>query len=537
MNNLKAYIVTRLFQMHFRIALVFIFSFSCCYAFTNTKISVSNENINPIKIGWSIVDITPEKPVLIKGQFPARVSEGVLDPVKVTALAMESGSGTQSEKVIMISCDLVRIDKCLLDAVRDIVKSTLPEVPPENIVINSTHTHASIHYGNEPDAKSLYGIALEVLSPIECLRYISVSIAQAAKEAWNNRQSGGISYGLGHAVVGHQRIQVDHSGKALMYGSINRPEFSHMEGFEDHSVKLLYTWDRNSNLTGIVINLVAPSQVTEHIYQISADFWHDTRVEINKRLGKEIYILPQSSPGGGLSPHVMVETRAEERMQKLMFPDVDSGRNSLGRRKQIAWRIADAVTSVLPYMKDVIEWEAEFSHEMEVVNLSRRRIPVDEVETAMQESKEWEKRYEKLLKDIENNPDIRKEKRWYTDVSRAYRMMLRGQSVKERYEMEKIQPEYPAEIHVVRIGDIVFATNPFELYLDFGTRIIGRSPAVQTFLVQFTNGSSSSDGYLPPQRAVAGGAYGAVPASGLVGPEGGEKLVAKTLEMINNTMK
>ncbi|NLA76044.1 MAG: hypothetical protein GX846_11350 [Deltaproteobacteria bacterium] len=185
----------------------------------------------------------------------------------------------------------------------------------------------------------------------------------------------------------------------------------------------------------------------------------------------------------------------------------------------------------------MIEWESEFNHEMEVVKLSRRLIPVEEVEKALQESNEWKVRYEKLLDDIEKNPDVRKKNRWYTDVSRAYRMMRRGQSVKERYELEKTQPEYPAEIHVVRIGDTVFATNPFELYLDYGTRIIGRSPAIQTFLVQFTNGSSDSDGYLPTERAVTGGAYGAVPASGLVGPEGGQKLVEKTLEMINEVMK
>ena len=39
----------------------------------------------------------------------------------------------------------------------------------------------------------------------------------------------------------------------------------------------------------------------------------------------------------------------------------------------------------------------------------------------------------------------------------------------------------PVEVHIIRIGDVVIATNPFELYLDYGMRIKGRSPAVQTF--------------------------------------------------------
>jgi hypothetical protein len=89
----------------------------------------------------------------------------------------------------------------------------------------------------------------------------------------------------------------------------------------------------------------------------------------------------------------------------------------------------------------------------------------------------------------------------------------------------------PVEAHVIRIGDIVIATNPFELYLDYGLRIKARSPAVQTFIVQL----AGSGTYLPTSRSIAGGAYGAVPASTLVGPAGGEEFVEKTLEMINKS--
>ena len=45
-----------------------------------------------------------------------------------------------------------------------------------------------------------------------------------------------------------------------------------------------------------------------------------------------------------------------------------------------------------------------------------------------------------------------------------------------------------------------FATNPFELFLDYGMRIKGRSPALQTFVLQLT---TPWCGYLPTERAVA----------------------------------
>lgn len=81
---------------------------------------------------------------------------------------------------------------------------------------------------------------------------------------------------------------------------------------------------------------------------------------------------------------------------------------------------------------------------------------------------------------------------------------------------------------MLRIGDAVFATNPFEMYLDYGMRIKARSPAVQTFVVQLAGSGS----YLPTERSIAGGAYGAVPASTLIGPEGGSELVEGILDLI-----
>ena len=82
---------------------------------------------------------------------------------------------------------------------------------------------------------------------------------------------------------------------------------------------------------------------------------------------------------------------------------------------------------------------------------------------------------------------------------------------------------------MVRIGDVAIATNPFELFSDYGVQIKGRSKAVQTFVVQLCGPGS----YLPTRRAVAGGGYSAVVESSEVGPEGGQVLVDRTVEMIN----
>ncbi|RPH48638.1 MAG: hypothetical protein EHM91_04065 [Planctomycetota bacterium] len=83
---------------------------------------------------------------------------------------------------------------------------------------------------------------------------------------------------------------------------------------------------------------------------------------------------------------------------------------------------------------------------------------------------------------------------------------------------------------MLRLGDVAIATNPFELFLDYGVQIRARSWSLQTFLIQLAAGSG---GYLPTDQAVAGGGYSAVPESGFVGPDGGRVLVDRTVDALN----
>jgi len=500
--------------------------------------------VKTLKIGWMEVDITPSRPVLVAGQFHARVSEGVLDPITATVLAMESIKDGKSEKAIMISCDFVGISDGtrgganLRDRIRDLLKELSPEINPDQIMVNATHTHAAPLISSVSEIENVYGVSLEdmapgadAMPPAEYLEFAAKRIAEAASQAWEKRQVAGVSYGLSHAVVGHNRLQAHSTGKSIMYGNTNDPEFSHIEGYEDHSLNLLYAWDDNSNLTGVVINIAAPSQVSEHSYVLSADFWYDTKVKLREKLGEDVFVLAQTSAAGDQSPHVMIGGKAEERMQQILgLGGEGTGRGSLGHRKQIAIRITDAVTSIIPAMKENIEWDPVFAHQMEVMELSRRLLSEKDVDEAGKEAEKWKTQYEEMLLDMEKNPDQMKKPRWYRDITISHSRLRRGLVVKERYELEKTNPKMPIEVHVLRIGDVAIATNPFELYLDYGMQMKARSPAVQTFIVQLTGSGS----YLPTKRSIAGGAYGAVPASTLIGPEGGKELVDQTLEIINS---
>jgi hypothetical protein len=92
---------------------------------------------------------------------------------------------------------------------------------------------------------------------------------------------------------------------------------------------------------------------------------------------------------------------------------------------------------------------------------------------------------------------------------------------------------------------VAIATNPFELFVDYGVQIQARSPAVQTFLIQLAISGPLPAYYVPTPRAVAGGSlndklftnYSATASHNIVGPEGAQALVDRTVAEINELWK
>ncbi len=473
-----------------------------------------------LKIGWAEADITPDEPVLLSGQFHSRVSEGVRDPVTATALVFEQGD----EHAVFVTCDLSGAYEELTDAVRSQVDAMEDGPSSARLAISGTHTHAGpvsytrifrSGYGPEYTA----AVDLPAMDPGDYLQFATDRIAGAIAEAWETRAEGSIAFGLGQAVVGRNRRWVDIHGNSTMYGDTNTPEFSHVEGYEDHSVNVLATYDAEGELTGVVVNVPCPSQETEHIFEVSADFWHETRVELRNRLHEGLHVLPQCSAAGDQSPHLIWGKREHERMLDL------KGRDG---RQEIGHRIATAVEEVLGYLGGTQDASPRLEHRSIELSLPMRRLTEEDVREAEESAEEWREQYEAEVAKLEADPKLREEPRWYLPITKAFRRMHWYLAVRSRYEEQQKDPNQQVTLHVIRLGDVAFATNPFEYYLDFGVYIKARSPAVQTFLAQLTGPGS----YVPSARSVAGGGYGSVPASNPIGPEGGREVADATIDTL-----
>lgn len=484
-------------------------------------------------IGWGQRDITPDQTVIITGQFYPRVSEGVLDPLSVSALAIESNHQGQKDYVIFATFDLVAIPDSFRTLLREQIKALLPEIDGRKVILHATHTHTGPEVRYEEDdlqflsGNTLFertGVELDVEDPRVTALKIARQGAQAIADAWNSRKPGGISFGLTHATVGYNRRVCYYNGPAVMYGQTNHPDFSHIEAGADTTVNLLYTWDDQNKLTGVAINLACPSQMRENMYQLSADYWCETRQELRRRLGEKLNIISLNAPSGDVVPPKRMTDlnyRAEQRMLELQ------GRTGC---EEIAHRIADAVTRILPVMEKVIERDLPLVNQNHELELPRRTLSQQDVDDALALADKLMAEYETLIAAINADPSVKqKDPHWYVKPSSAYRRSKWNREVARRYEKQKTSPTIKIVSNVVRLGQLAFATNPFEYYTDYGQQIKVQSKAIQTFLIQHVGSGT----YLPTERAVKGGSYGALPASTPIGPDGGRLLAQWTIQTIN----
>ncbi len=455
-----------------------------------------------MKIGWSSCDVTPDRPTVLRGQFYVRVSEGASDPITATALAIEGAApdGTPDQAVI-VSCDRVSVPEELQQRVRDGIARRLPDLDPLKVFLHATHTHDApeVTDGFYPPQGP------EVMTSAEYAEFFVGRVADMIVKAWQVRGPGGISRAFGHAVVGHNRRAVYMDGASRMYGKTAVDNFSHVEGYEDHSVDMLFTWDGGGALSGIAVNVACPSQVDEHLLTVSADFWHEARVELRRRYGEGLFVLPQCAPAGDQSPHFLLYGEQERVMRE---------RRGVTERQEIARRIARAVEDAYGPAGQAVQTDVPIRHVVRTVDLPVRLVTDEELAEARAE-------LDRL--DAEEPADERA-------ASMKWVHQVRNRRVVERFASQQTRSSLPIELHVVRLGDVAIATSPFELFLDFGLRIKARSRAPQTMLVQLAAGTF---GYLPTERAVRGRSYGAEVASNLIGPAGGQVLADETVRAIN----
>ena len=495
--------------------------------------------MSKIKIGWSEVDITPKEKISLAGQFFERISDEVESELKAVALAVESGG----EQMIICAVDLVSIGDNLHMAVKKRVAEATG-LAESKIITSAIHTHTSYLYDrkmpngasnkakdylkeNLPDDMKYVPLVSgeSCMSPTDALALLTEKISEACILAWNNRKPSYYKNAFGRVAVGMCRRVCYDDGSAKMWGDTNHPNFTELEGGNDSGMELIFTFDENKKITGVVANIACPAQVVEHRSFISSDYWGKVRENIKKKFGEDVTVLGLCAPAGDQCPRDMIrwvnpETPIDDpniKRESYIERVADPSMFDVSGLKLVGKRISNEIISVYEELDGELYDEGLLVHETIELTLPLRRVTISEYNDAVAKIDDF----------------IAKNRGRNVTFEESAALHIYSGTI-NRYELQKTQNTYKDEIHIIRFGDVAIATNPYELFLDYGNRIRARSLAKQTILIQLACGSRA---YLPTEKAEKGSHYSAYVSSGYTGHEGGDILVRETLERINKMFR
>ncbi len=493
------------------------------------------------QIGWSEISITPDRKIALAGQFAERISEYVEKPLTVTAMALSGGE----EQAVLVSCDLVGVPYNLVAAVRERLAGNTVGLDPDKVIISAIHTHTGPEFPREQRQAGVSGSSSsstqllkallpegrkyvesanvsdnpEVMRGQEMLDFLVERIAKVTLDAWDHRAPGSFSNAFGRAAVGMCRRAAYSDGSAQMWGDTNTAVFEALEGGNDSGIELMYVFNKEKKLTGIVANLACPAQCVQHRLFVSPDFWGEVKVLLRQYFGEDLFLLAQCSAAGDQCPVDLV--RWVEPYSDIHDPNckrinppkrkADPSMFDLEGMRKAGKRIAREVIDVWEEGLDEPQTDPVFVHQVHMMQLPLRRTTLSEVAAARKAIRDY-------LNDKPGDVD-------YNDSANLQVHL----GILKRAQVQEIMDCLDTEVHIIRLGTVAIASNPFELFLDYGNQIKARSDAEQTFLIQLANGT---EGYLPTEKAEQGGHYSAFLSSGQVGHVGGEQLVRETLQSI-----
>jgi len=469
-------------------------------------------------VGWGEADITPDgRTVELNGQYYQRVATGIHSRLNTTALLLEKGEETS----VLVSIDNVGVPADFVKRLQRSAAGLVAHLSPERVTVNAIHTHnaPALSQGREWWTPRAGAISCEEYRDI-----VEQKILDALRAAVSNKRECGIASVLDFARVGHCRRAVYADGSAEMYGNTGRADFVGMEGGEDSGVDVMFFVDADRKPVGAIVNLACPSQVMEATYKVSSDFMGALRGKLKQEFGPDFALMPQISAAGCQSPRDLSRNYRGE---------VDFwGESGV---EEISERLLGAVRRAWKRTAGRFRYDPEFAHVGRTLLLPLRRVSEQEYLAAKRELAELEAKqssaeaFKEFCAEVHAHEEILGRPGPYDDKTRHFVEIRNREAVVKRYETRNSSPELAVDLQVMRLGNAVFATNPFELFLEFGQRMKARSKAGQTFLIQLANGY---EGYLPSPRAEQFGGYGGLIVNGKIGSEGGSILVDETVKII-----
>ena len=224
-----------------------------------------------LEVGYGRVDITPGYPVEIAGSAATKISEGYLDPIYITFVALRM----EGETYLIATMDLVGVYKEYAVPVRSRISQDTG-VPEAHILLNSTHTHSSV--------------SIRSADATNCAQYRTefydwaVEAAQAAIEDLSPAEVWyGSTQAEGMAWVRHYKMS-DGSYAGSNFGSFSSEIVGHAQDADVEMQMIKFVRGAENKKDIVMMNFPAHATMQKE-YSISADFPGPARQYVEEQTG------------------------------------------------------------------------------------------------------------------------------------------------------------------------------------------------------------------------------------------------------------
>ncbi len=422
-----------------------------------------------LKVGLGEKVITPDEPVRMRGFARSQVSTGVHDDLFARSLVIEDIGGST---VVLMTVAMCGLTEDYAEKIRAIIEEKTA-IPPENVIISCTHTHAGPNVGSSHDTFNKEEVD-RTMASLEYRAYLIEQSAASAVEAWENRVPGKIG------IEATEVFNLGMNRRRLLYGGLH----------PDPEVAVIKIEDAAGKLLGVAFNYGChPSGLDWRNTLISEDWPYYTIRGIKEKLGEDVWVAYYQSAEGDINLGYNSELSAigadmpirnyeyiEKKGRLLINPVLDALPS-----------IASSGTITVSTSQDRFDYPL------------RKTYPV-----TLAEAEALEKAAKDALAKAKADPALKGTRILDDAIVEDFQSVQRLRFAQRFYGDEQRPATRSLEQQAVRIGDSVFVTYPGELFSEIGLAIKNGSPVEKTFIIGLTSGPG---GYLPSAREFVEGDY------------------------------
>ncbi len=441
-----------------------------------------------LKAAMTKVDITPPKGLTLEGypHYP-RHNTGAHDPLEATCMYLNNGT----EEVAMVTLDLLYFSKQHVKSVRTTVEEKCG-IKGSNIMITCTHTHSGPRACGTNNFEELEKAIKQPIEYVESVKEKIVNIICNAKaEAYPAFFARGTEIcGAESGVGGNRRVP---------------------GGPHDPFVSVWAIKDTNNIIRGAMVNYsLHPTFIHEWSTLCTADYPCYVKMEVQETYPNALCGFAQGASGNQSSRYYR---------QGESFDEAERVGRLLGKAAS-----------------KVIE-NALWTDELDI-RVANREIPlelielksVEELETQFINDKAvYEDLYAKYGDSKNRNEYLLWQNANLKYLGSEYQLGY-AKALANGYTLERCVEENPAEIQVIRLGDMAIIGVPGELFVEFSIYLKAMAGFNMTVLNEVTNGALP--GYLCTPEAKVVGGYEV--GSSLLHNDFGKHLVNNVLEVIEH---